>query len=839
METNPQIELAAKIIEQTGCSLFLTGKAGTGKTTFLRNLRTRSRKRMVVCAPTGIAAINAGGMTLHSFFQLDFGIFVPGMARKDRRQLAFNKQKIKMIRGLDLLVIDEVSMVRADLLDAVDDVLRRYRDHSLPFGGVQLLLIGDLQQLPPVVTDSERAILEANYRSPYFFDSHALSQMDYLTIELNKVYRQTDGEFLNLLNAVRDNRADAEVLAALNRRHITDFHPADSEGYVRLTTHNHLAESVNRQRIAALHGEPHSFSAKVTGNFPQGSYPADPELTLKEGAQVMFIKNDTGADRRFFNGMMGKVTTIDDEGIVVTPDDGSDPINVEPAEWENLKFEIDEETNEISQKIDGVFSQLPLKLAWAITIHKSQGLTFDHAIIDASAAFSHGQTYVALSRCRTLEGLVLERPLLPHSIISDPTVRNFINTHAVDELAQETVDSMIHAYQLHLAAQMFNFRPIFNSLEGLTRIYGESFIKLYPRQVQDYTINTSRMKESLIPVGDKFAAQLARIDAQSAPETGNPQLLQRIKDASRYFLAQLNQLLDWTDNMPDDHDNRNIRTRLRERMELFAGQADMRSSLLSAFAEEDFSVDRYLDLKAKGAFGPSRAGSPSRTGSPSRAGSASRTHSPSRGGNVGSDAELKATDDNLNPLLLRELTQWRNAKAQALNMIPSIIARTKTLLAISNHLPADINQLASLPGVGRLTAITYGDEMLDIVDEYRTVHPEAKAKEMPKPKPKLPKGASAMESYKMWLAGKSIEEIATERGLAPTTIQGHVALHVPLDNDELMQRIAPIETIRAVRKWCASNDIKAMGLNEANDKIAEALGEAPGFFIVRAFQKRT
>lgn len=413
MESNNDIELARKIIEQTGASLFLTGKAGTGKTTFLRNLRTSSRKRMVVCAPTGIAAINAGGVTLHSFFQLDFGVYIPGMKREGKGRVAFSKEKIRIIRGLDLLVIDEVSMVRSDLLDAVDSVLRRYRDRTLPFGGVQLLLIGDLQQLPPVVVEHERQLLEANYRSPYFFDSHALQQLDYVTIELSKVYRQSDSNFLDLLNAVRDNRADSEVLRRLNERYVPGFNPDDSEGYVRLTTHNHLANMVNDRRLAALQGEAHEFEAKVSGNFPASSYPADLKLTLKEGAQVMFIKNDTGMDRRYYNGMMGKVTTIDDEGLVVTPDDGSDPINVEPVEWENTKFVVNEETNEINEKTDGVFCQIPLKLAWSITIHKSQGLTFDRAIIDASASFSHGQTYVALSRCRTLEGMVLERPPPP------------------------------------------------------------------------------------------------------------------------------------------------------------------------------------------------------------------------------------------------------------------------------------------------------------------------------------------------------------------------------------------------------------------------------------------
>lgn len=605
MKTNDRLELAAKIIEKTGCSLFLTGKAGTGKTTFLRNLRASSRKRMVVTAPTGIAAINAGGMTLHSFFQLDFGPFVPGARRdsRNRHSMAFSKEKIRIIRGLDLLVIDEISMVRSDMLDAVDDVLRRFRDRTLPFGGVQLLLIGDLQQLPPVVIDSEREILRANYRSPYFFDSHALSQLDYLTLELQTVYRQSDPEFLGLLNSVRDNKADMSVLERLNSRYIPGFNPADSEGYVRLTTHNRMANEINRARLDELQSPAYTFRASIQGNFPESSYPAEPYLELKEGAQVMFIKNDMGTDRRFFNGMLGRVTAIDEEGVTVTPADSDEPINVEPMEWENVRFIVNEETKEITEQREGVFRQLPLKTAWAITIHKSQGLTFDRAIIDATSSFTHGQTYVALSRCRSLEGMVLERPIPPSAIINDPTVTQFMDMHTGRGIDNGTIETLSHRYYLHLAESMFNFKPVFSALEGVSRMLQENFLKLYPSKVQELMSGTEELQGSMIGIGERFIQQIRQIDARTpAGLSVNPQLTQRIKDASHYFLGHLRRLRELVSEIPTEHDNRKVSQKLTERMELFESMTGICDTLLETFAEEDFSIESYLEIKARGAF---------------------------------------------------------------------------------------------------------------------------------------------------------------------------------------------------------------------------------------------
>lgn len=419
-----ELSMAWDIIENTGANLFLTGKAGTGKTTFLKDVRDKSTKRLIVLAPTGIAAINAGGVTIHSFFQLPLSPYVPGatFGGDEQKYYRFSKVKRNIIRTMDLLVIDEISMVRADLLDAIDSVMRRYREHDKPFGGVQLLLIGDLQQLAPVIKDDEWSMLSKFYSTPYFFSSNALNAANYHTVELKTVYRQQDEDFISILNQIRENRATDETLAILNKRYIPDFVPDKKSDYIRLTTHNYPAQMINDKELSLLPSKEHFFKAEVEGDFPETSYPADENLVLKQGAQIMFIKNDP--EKRFFNGMIGEVVSLDDTHIIVRGKNGGESFGLEKSEWTNSKYTLDDVTKEIKETVEGVFRQYPLRLAWAITIHKSQGLTFEHAIIDVSHSFAHGQTYVALSRCRTLQGIVLSEPLQRDAIVCDRTLDN-------------------------------------------------------------------------------------------------------------------------------------------------------------------------------------------------------------------------------------------------------------------------------------------------------------------------------------------------------------------------------------------------------------------------------
>ena len=539
---NDEAKLALQIIETTGSNLFLTGKAGTGKTTFLRELKRTTSKRNVVLAPTGIAAINAEGVTIHSFFQLPFAPYVPDTSVLQSGRFKFSKQKIKIMRSLDLIVIDEISMVRADLLDAVDSVLRHYRRCDKPFGGVQLLLIGDLGQLAPVAKDEEWTMLSQYYETPYFFSSHALRQTDYSVVELTHVYRQSDRVFIDLLNKVRDNQADAQVLSLLNSRYVPNFKPREEEGYIRLTTHNAMAQQINNAELEKLPGQTYLFKAVVEGKFPELSFPTDEVLELKKDAQVMFVKNDSSPEKRYYNGMIGRVTAINERGFVVQPKGTNEAIEVAPEEWENNRYELDEQTKEIKEVREGLFRQYPIKTAWAITIHKSQGLTFSHAIIDASLSFAHGQTYVALSRCKTLDGLVLSAPIPAHAIIRDASVDAF-NSAAMNRLPNnDAVASMQRVYFLQQVSDLFGFVDVASAFYSAMRIVNEHFGRTFPKLALEYKARNAFLIKEVMDVANTFKQQYTSMIGQEPDYATNAQLQERITKGAAYFLKKLKEV---------------------------------------------------------------------------------------------------------------------------------------------------------------------------------------------------------------------------------------------------------------------------------------------------------
>ena len=712
MEQNPELQLAWQFVEQTGTHLFLTGKAGTGKTTFLRQVREHCPKRMIVLAPTGIAAINAAGVTIHSFFQLPFAPFVPESSfaadSRTRYRYRFGREKVNIIRTTDLVVIDEISMVRADLLDAVDSVLRRYRDPNLPFGGVQLLLIGDLQQLAPVVKDDEWQLLSQYYESPYFFSSHALQQTDYRTIELKKVYRQSDAQFLDLLNHIRENRCDAHTLQQLNSRFRPEFDPPKSEGYIRLVTHNVQAQRINEHELGLLSGLPHCFRATVEGTFPEYAYPTDQTLELKEQAQVMFIKNGTVGDRHYYNGMIGRVCQLDDTRIMVCSTDDPTPFELQPETWTNARYALDPDTKEITEQIDGTFTQYPLRLAWAITIHKSQGLTFDRAVIDASASFAHGQAYVALSRCRTLEGMVLSAPLTAQAIISDHTIDRFTTQTRTTTPDVSQLETFKRAYFVRLLDELFDFHPIQWALRRYVHLIDEHLYKLYPQQLDSWRTLRDQFSTESVEVALKFQQQYRRLVTTTPQYTSDTHLQQRIQAASQYFIAPLHTLTNQIACTEFHTDNKEVTKRIADEESQLNGLLQLKVSLLAHCIKEGFTVESYLRTKAKSTLESSTA--------------KPRTHKKgaTKGDSLPSTpANAPAPPDIKNAELYTLLHAWRKKRSQELGLPAYIILQQKALIGLCNQLPQSTAELKQIPSLGKIGIARYGKELLEIVRTYR------------------------------------------------------------------------------------------------------------------------
>jgi hypothetical protein len=597
---NPQLQLAQAFVHSTGQSVFLTGKAGTGKTTFLQTLKQDCPKRMIVTAPTGVAAINAGGVTLHSFFQLPFGPFVPGgEAERQAASHRLSRQKRDILQSLDLLVIDEISMVRCDLLDAVDFVLRRQRRSDLPFGGVQLLMIGDLHQLAPVVRDDDWAILRDFYASGYFFSSRALQTLAVVPVALEHIYRQSDADFIALLNRVRDSRMDEATLAQLNARHVPGFRPDDAEGWITLTTHNRSADRINQARLDALAAKPHRFTAQIEGDYPAQNYPTAETLTLKQGAQVMFVRNDSAADRRWFNGKIGTVIGLARERIVVRcPGDAAD-IEVEPVTWENIQYRIDKDSKEITQEVIGTFTQYPLRLAWAITIHKSQGLTFERAIIDAGAAFSPGQVYVALSRCKTFEGLVLSAPIPRRVIMTDQRVAHYVgeatrHPPTTDQLALARI-----SYQQRLLQDCWDFEQLGARLRRLLGDLRKHRKVIDVNGIDAIDALERQTLQEVVAVGGKFRRELLALFRPDRVPEDDAHVQVRVQKAAAYFDAKLHEgLIPWLEAFSCHSNNKALALSLRQ------AEAELRRALSIKTAciescRQGFSTAAYLNAVAK------------------------------------------------------------------------------------------------------------------------------------------------------------------------------------------------------------------------------------------------
>ncbi len=578
MGNDKAYELAAKFVNGTDRHVFLTGKAGTGKTTFLKDIVERTHKKVLVAAPTGIAAINAGGVTLHSLFQLPFGVFIPtnlaaqhetipvqlNTPHSIRKSLRINKQKQKMIREMELLIIDEVSMLRADILDAIDHVLKMIRRSSATFGGVQVVFIGDLLQLPPVIKKQEKQYLEHHYNQGYFFEAMAIQASPPVYIELENIYRQDDPAFIRILNHLRNDALNETDLHLLNQCYQPGFQPSSGENYVFLTTHNAKADQINREALKKLPGTTYRYSASKDGDFGEHLYPVDQTLELKKGAQVMFIKNDYSGEQRYFNGKIGVVSDLSDEHIEVEFGDGSPSTTVEEYTWENKQYSLNKENNEIQEKVKGTFTQYPLKLAWAITVHKSQGLTFEKAIIDVSRAFAPGQIYVALSRLVSLDGLVLNAPIPTHMLKTDPALERFHSARpSHDELEKEYQDEKPR-FLINYLLRAFDLSGLDSELKQHLQSYNKKAGQSTKQQYQPWAEKLVQQFAGTRDVADRFQKQLKGI-GHSADPNWLSNLQTRVKKAEQYFETHLADLSGQIEKQMEHLDSEaNVKKYIRE-----------------------------------------------------------------------------------------------------------------------------------------------------------------------------------------------------------------------------------------------------------------------------------
>lgn len=687
-QQNLPMERAYIIAMQTGRHLFLTGKAGTGKTTFLRRLVKESPKRIAVLAPTGIAAINAGGVTIHSFFQFPFAPFVPN-GHYGKEMFKINRMRLRLIRQIDMLVIDEVSMVRADLLDRIDVTLQRLRGQSVPFGGVQMLLIGDVGQLAPVATDDEWRLLQPYYETPYFFSSHVMRTAEFLTIELKQIYRQQDPYFLELLSSVRANHAGADVLQALNARVRPNFEPRPEEGYIRLVTHNRQAKTINDAELGRIEGPLSTYKAQVEGTFPETSFPTDETLQLRVGAQVMFVKNN--AECGYFNGSLATVTSLSEESIKVRLHEDNREIEVGPLAWKNTHYTLNERTKEVEERVDGVFLQIPVKLAWAITIHKSQGLTFDRAIVDAHAAFSHGQTYVALSRLRSLEGLVLSTPIPPQAIITDRHVANF----SAEAEAAAPTDSDVALYKrqhyLALVADLFNFQLFSQPLAAYVALVDSQHARLFPKQAEQLHHSQELFQREAVQVGLSFRSQYTRLITQTDDYATDAHLQERLRKAADYFLPCVRRLVSDLTGFHFPSDDKELKARTEAARDNVLDPLRRRLSLLRFVGEKGFELTAYQRRRAEvmAAEKPEAEKAVKRGGVP---------------------ADVK------NAVLYRRLVRWRAAMAEERGVPAYVVLSQKGLIAVCNTEPRNLKELANVTGIGPKTLDNFGAEIINLVN---------------------------------------------------------------------------------------------------------------------------
>ena len=799
-------QLATDFVVATNRAVFLTGKAGTGKTTFLRQIKQHTHKQTAVVAPTGVAAINAGGSTIHSFFQLPFNPYLPenqpgitttAVAGKSEliSRIKINSNRKKIFQELELLIIDEISMVRCDTLDAIDVILRhfRYRPNE-PFGGVQLLLIGDMFQLSPVAVGREWAELSRYYKSPYFFHSRVMMQQSPIYIELDKIYRQNNSEFIEVLNGVRNNNLSPEGYALLQKRYDPNFKPSKDENYITLSTHNYIADEINSKELASVPGPVETFKASVKGEYPEKNYPLDLELKLKVGAKVMFIKNDLEKEKRYYNGKIGTIISIDKDTILVQCPNDPEPITVNPYVWENIKYDVDSKSQSIEEVVIGTFEQYPLRLAWAITIHKSQGLTFEKAIIDAGKAFAPGQVYVALSRCTSLEGLVLMSPIQPGSLSNDYHIVDHSKSKPRVEDTEQFLRQERIKFQKHLLDQLFDFGTQMSMLGNLSN-YLNTSIGSFNSEASIFLGKMTSIITELERTGRKFQVQLHKLHSGTDEITAEFQ--KRLSAGSVYFKEKIAEILVIINECAAQTDSKVQAETFNDSLKDILTSLAQKQHLMSC-TETGFSVEEYYKTRRSFIV-------------------------PKFSANVYSGVKINnpSSTTSAYPELMRRLQTLRNEICNAKDLPVYMVASTATLAELGEYLPLKLEDLSKISGFGTAKVQTYGRRFLEVIQQYCAAHGlESQMHKKPAPTKRKLKDRSVpllktdtkLISLQHYKSGNSIKEIAELRSLTEGTIQSHLANYIPsgeIKLDELVPS-SKISLIEAAIKSTSDQDLTSL-----------------------------
>jgi len=761
---------AADFISNSNYPVFLTGKAGTGKTTFLKFIKENSNKNIAVVAPTGVAAINAGGTTIHSFFQLPFAPYIPINNKQwgnseviDKNnllgKLRLTTERKEVMQQLELLIIDEISMVRCDVIDAIDQVLRHVRrQHSKPFGGVQLLYIGDMYQLPPVIKEDEWQLLSACYENQFFFSSLAVIEQPPVFIELKKVYRQSDPAFISLLNKVRNNEMDEEDYTLLHSRFQPEFRPSKEDNFITLTTHNNKADAINIEELASLKGEIFSFKATVEGEFYEKAFPADEYLNLKVGAQVMFIKNDTEKIRRYYNGKIGFIHKVEDDKIWVTckNDPGEQLIEVKKEVWRNIKYSVNSKTQQIEEQELGSFTQYPLRLAWAITIHKSQGLTFKNAIIDAGKAFASGQVYVALSRCTSLEGIRLRSKISYSSLHSDERIVNFSTKQQNSEARSTLLHAAAKEYQQDIITGLFDFKDTEAILNEMMFWVKENnslgnAVHSWLEKIRDQFV-------IYMQHGTKFMFVLKELFFTEGLPENNDAIKQRLVKAGEWFSNDLGKTKLLIMECPAVTDNRQLAKDFTSKLQKLFDEICIRIHLLNSCAT-GFSLQKYREQKMsfkKTLF----------------------TINPYSGKSNYISKEI------VHPELYSALKDKRDELSNEKNVPVYMICSTESLEQMTCFLPQTLNDLGKISGFGKIKLKQFGNDFIHIIQDYCELHNlqsnaiDLPVKKIKAVKTKVTKTDTKKISFDLYKTGKSLSEISSERNLTLSTIENHLAHYI-------------------------------------------------------------